>query len=133
MFETLGDMAATAVGSLVEQFGGAGEKLAENAAKAAGGRLLDWFKGKLTDPADSGVLEKLEADPQSEGAQRMLEGALLARLEKDESLASEVTALLRELGAGDHSVNQTMSQKGDGNVGTQISGSGNQVNVTRRD
>ena len=133
MFETLGDLALSAVVSVSTHLAEAGDKAAKGAAGAVGDRLLKWFKAKLDDPVERGALEKMEADPWSQGARKMLEGALQERLEKDQALVAELTALLKELGAGDQSVTQKMNQSGDGNVGTQIAGSGNQVNVTRRD
>ena len=133
MLETLNELAAAAVSALSGRLAEAGKSVANEAAKAAGNRLLTWFKGKLTDDADRGALERLQANPQSQGAQKMLEGALLDRLENDKPMAEELTALLRELGAGDHSVSMKLTQKGDGNVGAQVHGDSNQINIGRRD
>ena len=99
MFDTLGDLASSVVDSVSSHLVDAGEKAAKGAASALGNRLLEWVKAKLDDPVESGALEKLEAEPQSEGARQMFKGALLGRLEKDQTLAAELTALLKELGA----------------------------------
>ena len=97
--------------------------------KGSGGKLADWLKAKLTDPAAAGALAKFEANPDSQGAKRMLEGAIRERLEQDESLVRKLTDLLKE--AGDNSVTQT--QTGDDNIGVQISGDRNQVNLGKRE
>jgi len=124
-------LASTAVGLLGDSLLDAGKNVVSDAAKAAGGKVSEWLKGKLAGNPDAGALAKFEENPQSQGAKRRLEGALLERLEQDETLVQELGKLLAE--AGDHSVNQTLEQIGIGNVGVQISGSSNEVKLGKKD
>jgi hypothetical protein len=99
---------------------------------AAGKQVFDWLKSKLTRPAESEALAKLEANPTSGAARKSLEGLLELRLEKDAALVSELLGLLKSAGALDQSVTQTIDQAGDRNVGAQVSGQGNTVSLGKK-
>ena len=121
------ELASQAVGLFGDSLVDAGKSAVNDAAKAAGGKISDWLKAKLANTPDAGALAKFEANPRSAGAQRRLEGALLERLEQDASLVQELATLLAE--AGD----QTITQIGSGHVAVQVSGSGNEVTVGKKD
>jgi len=127
----LAALASSATGVVGACLLDAGKGALADAMKSAGSKLTEWFKAKLTDPADAGALAKFQANPESQGAKQMLQGAILGRLEQDAGLVQELADLLKQ--AGDHSVDQTMTQTGDKNVAVQISGAGNQVNLGKRD
>jgi hypothetical protein len=123
MFD-LGGMSSDACMQAAEYLG---RKAAGGAAASAGAGIFNWLKEKLTGPVDKAALEKLEDNPQSEAARKMLEGAIQARLEAERSLVEDLSKLLKEGG-------KTLTQKivGDNNTGIQVKGHGNTVSVDRK-
>lgn len=126
----IGVLASTALASVQGYLGSKATAFADEAAKAVGGKVLSWLRTKLSDPAERGALDSLVANPQSAGAQKMVEGALLSRLEADKSLAEDLTRLLEAAG---HKIeaNQTITQSGDGNQAAQVAGADNVVKINR--
>lgn len=110
----LATLAAGAVATLKLVWdAGAGE-----AAKSAGRDFYGWLKGKLAGaPAES--LAKLEAEPAKERNADRLKADLEELLEKDPGLAQELATKLEAVQQAGGVV-QTLVQKGDHNVGVQV-------------
>ena len=101
--------------------------IAGSAASAVAGKVSAWIKAKLS-PAAGRAADALAEKPESKGAQRSLEGALLTELENNPTLAEELRALLAESGVsfGD----QTATASGGSTV-VQIQGQSNSVTTGR--
>ena len=89
------------------------------------GKLLSLVKGKLAGP-----VAELEAAPADEDNQTLLRIQLKKALEADPAFAEEVQALMKDIETkGGAPVKQILTITGDHNKSTQISGSGNTVNM----
>lgn len=109
---------------LKEVASAAAGKVGETAVVGVG-KLYGMLKKRLS-PEESKDLEDLAAEPEDAANRGALEKTLRKRLAADPELRAELAELLKELQASG-AVRQTATIVGDGNVNTQISGSGNQV------
>ncbi len=123
-------LASTALSSALAYLGSKAVEVADEATKAAGAKVVDWLKSKLTAAADQEALEKLEASPDSAGAQMKVQGAILSRLEEEPSLAEQLKGLLDAAGVKT-TTTQTMKVKGDKSISAQVAGSGNITKLGR--
>lgn len=105
-------------------------KLGAEAATAMVG-AWDWLKGRLIGkrPAAAEVVSDLEATPQEADAQAAFRQQLRKALSDDPAFAAELAERLRALPVPAVAITQSSTQTGDGNVSTQITGSGNQVTL----
>jgi hypothetical protein len=87
----LGTLTTSAVAAAAAHLG---EKAADGAATSIGGKVVDWLKEKFAGTTDAVALEKLAENPESVGAWRMMEGAILYQLERDGVLAQSLASLL---------------------------------------
>lgn len=102
------------------------EKAAGAAANAAGSRLFEWLKSKLIKPPEQEFLDKLKANPSSQGAIRSLDGALLSHLEAHPDHVVELRRILADFPA----VRSTQTVVGSDNTAVQA-GAGNTINISR--
>ena len=123
-------LASTALGTVLGYLGSKAVEVADEATKAAGAKVMEWLSSKLTGTGAQEALAKLTANPDSRGAQKMVEGALETHLEDEPSLVGELHELLEAAGV-QTTVTQTMDINGDNNKGAQVAGSGNTVNIGR--
>ncbi|MEM7225804.1 MAG: hypothetical protein AAF495_22690 [Pseudomonadota bacterium] len=121
-------LAAGAVGFAAAYLGKIAKRVADDSADLAAKKITAWIKGKL---GEEEAVAELEAAPESEGARLMVQGALLARLEAEPGLAEELAALLEQ--AERAGATQKIAQSGDSNVGVQVTGNQNQINIARKD
>jgi hypothetical protein len=112
MFD-FGILSGAAIAAAVAHFSG---KAADGAASSLGGKVVDWIKHKLTDPAERGALDKLAAEPASDGARRTLEGMIFNRLQSNSDLALGLADLLRQGGIAQNASGGSIqvALKGDG-------------------
>lgn len=106
------------------------EKLGAEAATAMIG-AWDWLKGRLIGkrPAAEEVVSDLEAAPKEADVQAAFRQQLRKALSDDPAFAAELAERLRALPVPAVAITQSSTQTGDGNVSTQIAGSGNQVTL----
>lgn len=124
--ETLAGRAITIV---LSYLGGKAKGVADKAIDAAGTKVLDWMTTKFDKTPDQGVVDPLLRNPESKGAQKKLEGALLSRLEEDRTFAEELATLLAEVGAETMITNQTQKISGTRNIGVQTAGRNNTTKI----
>lgn len=110
---------------LVEVAKSGAKKIGE-AAVGGAGKLYQTLKKRLTGPTEEEALVQLEAAPEEPDAQAALRLFLKKRLAADSDLVSELTGLVEQARPG-VSIQQIANITGDGNINTQISGSGNRV------
>lgn len=105
-----------------------GKKVGDGVASSLGGKIVDWLRSRLNAPLETAALDKLQENPSSAGAQRVLEGVLLSRLETDPALAQSLYSLLKA--AGPTLLTQYVS--GESNNTIQIAGNHNAVSSSDR-
>jgi hypothetical protein len=120
----------TAVGAAASYVSAKAMRAADNAVDAAGEKVLDWIKGKLTGKAAGAAVAELEAAPQSKDAQTELQDLLLARLGREPALADELSALLKGHGIQITRIEQSATQSGTGNKSAQVAGKNNKVDIS---
>ena len=130
----IGALAASAVAALAPYLVEGGKEFAKTVGKeAAGGglRLLGWLRERLAG-AGREALEDVEKAPGDEDTRGALRVQVRKLLEREPGLAGELEALVAAAREGAPAgVAQSVSQVGDGNVGANISGSGNSVSRDR--
>lgn len=104
-----------------------GEKAAGGAATAAGAKLIEWLKTKLAGPSEQELLDKLNANPSSQGTIRALDGALLSHLEIHPNDVTDI----RELVTAAVGAQSTQTIVGSKNTAVQA-GHGNTINIYRK-
>lgn len=110
-----------------------GKKVADETADLIGNKIVEWIKSKLDGGMGAEAVAKIAENPESKSARMVLEGSLLERLEGDEALAAELAALLKEAEQAGYSIKQELHQTGDMNIGVQVAGDKNKINLPHRD
>jgi hypothetical protein len=121
----LATAAVAALAPYLTEAAKAGAKKVGEAAVGGVGKLYGMLKRRLA-PEEEKALDKLAAQPEDADYQAALRVTLKERLAGDPELRAELAELLKELQVSG-AVSQAATIVGDGNVSTQISGSGNQV------
>jgi len=109
---------------------GALTKAAAEPALAAGRKVWDWLKGRLTG-AGAATAAAVEADPAKPSAPDKVTALLKDALHGNATAAEELRRLLDAHG-GVQAITQTANFQGNQNVVAQIAGSGNTVNAGGR-
>ncbi len=103
-----------------------GAEAAKGAMGEAGKEVWGWLKSKFTKPAQQAAVADLEAAPQDEVNWDALKVQLIKALRDDEAFRLELLGQLpKEV---QQHITQTATVTGNGNVVTQIAGSGNTYN-----
>jgi hypothetical protein len=127
------ELAAAAVAALAPYLSAGATEGAKKLGTAAAERLAglyDKVKARLTSPLGQGALAAIERAPAKADAQAALRLALETELAENPAFHAELAGLVEELGrVSPGAVSQTSHITGDGNVSTQVAGSGNQVQV----
>jgi hypothetical protein len=127
------DLATAAVAALAPYLATAataGAKQLGTAAAEQLASLYDKLKARLTSPLGQGALAALARTPAKSDAQAAVRLALETELAENPAFHAELAALVEQLAAaGAAGVAQTSHITGDGNVSSQVSGSGNQVQI----
>lgn len=114
-------LVAAAVAAVV----GALTKAAAEPLVAAGGKAWTWLKGKVPG-AEAATIAAIEADPAKPSARNRIAALLQDVLHENPAAAKELAELLGGE-AGVQIINQTATVTGDGNITSQIAGSGNAI------
>jgi hypothetical protein len=122
--EAVMDLVALTTSAVAAAAAHFGEKAADGAATNVGAKVVDWLKKRFAGTSDMAALEKLAESPESVGARRMMEGAILYRLEQDGVLVQSLASLLHKT-LETPTLRQTVV--GDGNSPTMIYGNHNKV------
>jgi hypothetical protein len=127
------ELAAAAVAALSPYLSAGATEGAKKLGTAAAERLAGFYdkvKARLTSPLGQGAVAAIERAPAKADAQAALRLALETELAENPTFHAELAALVEELsGASPGGVSQTSHITGDGNVSTQVAGSGNQMQV----
>lgn len=129
------ELAAAAVTALAPYLASAATEGAKKLGGAAAEHLValyDRIKARLTSPLGQEAIAAVEKDPAAADAQATLRLVLGKRLTEDPAFYEELARWLAEIAPGAQAgVSLTQTTVGDGNVSSQIVGSGNQVQLGR--